>query len=146
MTGKRKDSTGKRRAAHRKTAVSVEKKQEQSNQPQKLTSERITNLRKAIGKELHRDEKKELYNDISFTFFAPLACEVRLAGSFTRWAERSIVMKQSGDGHWHTTIKLKPGRYEYKYIIDGQWENAQHPAEVITNEQGITNSIVTVHA
>ncbi|WP_297090710.1 alpha-amylase family glycosyl hydrolase [Thermococcus sp.] len=43
---------------------------------------------------------------------------VSLRGSFNDWAEWP--MKEE-NGTWSTTVCLRPGRYEYKYFIDGQW-------------------------
>ncbi|NJE06068.1 pullulanase [Thermococcus sp. M36] len=43
---------------------------------------------------------------------------VSLRGSFNNWAEWP--MKEE-NGTWSTTVCLRPGRYEYKYFINGQW-------------------------
>ncbi|MGD9789189.1 MAG: glycogen-binding domain-containing protein [Phycisphaerales bacterium] len=53
---------------------------------------------------------------------APGAKEVFVAGTFNNWDPRAQVLKQSGkDGQWGTTLDLPPGRYEYKFIVDGRW-------------------------
>ncbi len=43
---------------------------------------------------------------------------VSLRGSFNNWAE--LPMKEE-NGTWSVTVFLKPGKYEYKYFINGQW-------------------------
>lgn len=52
---------------------------------------------------------------------APKANDVFVAGTFNDWNPKSHPLKRSGDGHWALTLDLPPGRYEYKFIIDGQW-------------------------
>jgi hypothetical protein len=48
------------------------------------------------------------------------AKEVFLAGSFNNWSTSQQPMYRSDSG-WSVRIKLKPGKYSYKYIIDGHW-------------------------
>jgi len=53
--------------------------------------------------------------------------EVYLSGSFNSWSTMSIPMnKVSGDGigntWWQVSIPLEPGKYTYKYIVDGSWK------------------------
>jgi len=52
---------------------------------------------------------------------APEAKEVFVAGTFNDWNPTSHPLKRTGDGHWALTLDLPPGRYEYKFVIDGQW-------------------------
>jgi len=48
------------------------------------------------------------------------AVEVLLAGSFTGWDKRPLRM-QSTDSGWIARVKLKPGKYWYKFIVDYNW-------------------------
>lgn len=52
---------------------------------------------------------------------APKAKRVFVAGTFNDWNPSSHPLKRTGDGHWVLTLDLSPGRYEYKFVIDGQW-------------------------
>lgn len=45
------------------------------------------------------------------------ASRVRLAGSFTNWQYGAFPMTRSNDG-WVAAVKLKPGPYYYKFIIN----------------------------
>jgi 1,4-alpha-glucan branching enzyme len=56
----------------------------------------------------------------TFTLNAPEANSVALAGDFTSWELTPKPMKKNKDGVWKTTVALGPGRYEYKFIVDGQ--------------------------
>lgn len=81
--------------------------------------------------------KKRVY----FTLEAPGADDVRLVGSFNKWAERPL--KQQKDGIWKTWTNLEPGVYEYRYIVDGDWANAPD-AEEVENPFGSTNCVERV--
>ncbi len=45
---------------------------------------------------------------------------VYLSGTFNNWSTSSALMAPCDSG-WTISIKLKPGKYAYKYIIDGNW-------------------------
>jgi hypothetical protein len=49
------------------------------------------------------------------------AGKVLLAGSFTGWQENALSMKVTDSG-WIVQVKLDPGKYWYKFIIDGNWQ------------------------
>jgi 1,4-alpha-glucan branching enzyme len=46
---------------------------------------------------------------------------VYLAGTFNDWSPEATSMSRKPGGRWKVTIPLEPGRYEYKFLIDGQW-------------------------
>lgn len=48
------------------------------------------------------------------------AKRVFLSGSFNSWSTERTPM-QPCDSGWVVTVKLRPGKYSYKYIIDGRW-------------------------
>jgi len=50
------------------------------------------------------------------------AKKVCLSGSFNAWSTIQTPM-QACDSGWTVTIRLKPGKYSYKFIIDGKWVN-----------------------
>ncbi len=56
-----------------------------------------------------------------FTLRAPGASCVRLAGDFNGWNPAAGEMNISGDV-WRTVVSLAPGRYKYRYVVDGQWQ------------------------
>lgn len=59
----------------------------------------------------------------SFTYFGPSAENVLIAGDFTGWAENPVSLKKQADGSWRTTIPLDPGVHEYRFLVDGQWQD-----------------------
>lgn len=56
-----------------------------------------------------------------FTCQAPDAKSVYLAGTFNDWSESGTPLKKNRNGNWSTILSLPPGRYEYKFLIDGRW-------------------------
>lgn len=59
--------------------------------------------------------------DTVFVCHAPNAKSVFLAGTFNDWDPRSMPMQRRDDGTWRTELALSPGRYEYKFVVDGRW-------------------------
>ena len=53
-------------------------------------------------------------------------------------------MRKEGDGEWKATVSLPPGRYEYRFIVDGHWVSDPAAKESVHNTFGSTNSVVTV--
>jgi len=60
-------------------------------------------------------------NGVLFTLDAPQARHVQVAGDFNSWMPDDGEMEFSG-GIWRKMLSLEPGRYRYRYIIDGQWQ------------------------
>lgn len=86
---------------------------------------------------MSQKSKKRVY----FRLQAPKAKEVNVVGSFNGWEERPL--KKQKDGEWSTWTNLESGRYEYRFLIDGQWQNAPG-AETVANAFGTENNLLTV--
>jgi hypothetical protein len=48
------------------------------------------------------------------------------------------------DGHWTKFIPLRPGRYEYKLVIDGRWLPDPLNPKQIANGIGTVNSVLEI--
>ncbi len=69
------------------------------------------------------------------------AKEVFLSGTFNRWSTTQMPMVRSDSG-WTIKLRLKPGKYFYKYIIDGRWASDPFNRQ-FGNDGGIRdNSVV----
>jgi chromosome partitioning protein len=66
---------------------------------------------------------------VTFTIEAPGAAHVQLAGDFNDWTPDGTEMEAVGLV-WKKTLKLAPGRYRYRYVIDGEWHSDPHNAVV----------------
>jgi hypothetical protein len=66
----------------------------------------------------------ELENGVT-RFFIPgnqRARRIMLSGNFNSWSTLSGPMTKTDTG-WIRDVRLEPGIYEYKFIIDGRWTN-----------------------
>jgi 1,4-alpha-glucan branching enzyme len=79
-----------------------------------------------------------------FKFYAPEAKKVALGGDFNNWKADNNPLKKDASGNWTTSLKLKAGRYQYRYLVDGAWQNAQEPVECVPNAFGSWNCVVEV--
>jgi 1,4-alpha-glucan branching enzyme len=91
-----------------------------------------------------RTKAKILNKKVPFEYLAPEAQEVYLTGEFNNWDTIANPMKKDKKGIWKTTISLKPGRYEYRFIADDNWENDPSCAGCVPNEFGTLNCIKIV--
>ena len=56
----------------------------------------------------------------AFSFRAPVASSVQLAGDFTQWQERPINLQKGADGVWRANVELTPGTHHYRFIVRRQ--------------------------
>ena len=73
---------------------------------------------------------------------APYAKNVLLMGDFNQWDEKKHPMKKGKHGMWQKIIMVPPGRYEYRFLVDGQWRNDPTNDQIIANCFGSTNNIL----
>jgi 1,4-alpha-glucan branching enzyme len=74
------------------------------------------------------------------------ANQVSLSGGFNGWAANATPLKRNENGHWQTIVALAPGRYEYKFVVDGEWIPDPLAREHVWNSHGTLNSVVEVRA
>jgi hypothetical protein len=81
---------------------------------------------------------------MAFVVRANGASNVRLAGDFNDWnPERSQLQRLDADT-FHIKLPLSPGRYQYRYVIDGRWENDPANEWIEHNPFGEVNNVVEV--
>ena len=80
--------------------------------------------------------------EVNFEYFAPESKEVQVAGTFNGW--RPVSLRKNRDGRWTITLDVKPGRYEYRFFVDGTWQNNQRPCECVPNAFGTWNCVLEV--
>ena len=74
------------------------------------------------------------------------ARQVSLTGDFNDWNAKSTPMKRRKDGSFTVTVDLqRDAEYQFKYLIDGRWENDWHAdAYRHCHSGGYENSVVIV--
>lgn len=89
--------------------------------------------------------EKSVEKSIVFTVRADVGKTVYLAGTFNQWdPEGKKMLDKKGDGVYTVSVKLAPGRYEYKFVIDGTWCADPENLNFVQNEHGTLNSVIVV--
>ena len=100
--------------------------------------------RKTMGNRASRRKKASTV----FTFDAPHASKVFLAGDFNSWNPDATPLARARGGRWSVALELPRGRHEYKFVVDGEW--ACEPGcergsgKCVPNAFGTKNSVVEV--
>jgi beta-lactamase regulating signal transducer with metallopeptidase domain len=66
---------------------------------------------------------------------------VAVAGSFNNWNQSQFLFTRV-DGEWICRINLPPGKYEYKFIVDGNWLVDPGNPKTKNDERGNENSVL----
>lgn len=107
---------------------------------QEILENQVPSQKSSAKNELQDSEKS-----VHFSFYAPEAKEVKLAGDFNAWnVESHPLTNLNEDGFWSSKIKLEPGIYEYKFLVDGEWRHDPNNPFTKENEFGAYNSVFEV--
>jgi len=70
---------------------------------------------------------------------------VGVAGSFNDWnPEKKLLSYKESKGVYTGSIMLDPGTYEYKFVIDGEWQLDENNPNFSHNDFGSLNSVLVV--
>jgi len=87
----------------------------------------------------------QMKDAVVFVTLYPRANSVHIAGDFNNWQPEQTPMLKVGDsGVWQTEMNLSPGRYRYRLVVDGQWQQDPYNELTELNPFGGFNSIVEV--
>ena len=81
---------------------------------------------------------------VSLEFFQPQAREIFVAGTFNEWSPLATPLTPQGDGKWVAELSLGPGKYEYRFVVDGVWTDDPLSSESAPNPFGGFNSVLQV--
>jgi hypothetical protein len=82
---------------------------------------------------------------VRLVLLQPSAQSVAVAGDFNGWNPANTKLERTDGGMWTVTLPLKPGRYEYMFVIDGkQWIADPLAAEEATDGFGAQNAVLDV--
>jgi 1,4-alpha-glucan branching enzyme len=84
--------------------------------------------------------------NVRFALPEPNAMQVSLCGEFNGWSSEATPMKRRDDCHWEAAVDLAPGKYQYKFLVDGEWVPDPMAEESILNPHGTLNSVMEVQA
>ncbi|MCP9453560.1 MAG: isoamylase early set domain-containing protein [Nitrospira sp.] len=82
---------------------------------------------------------------VRLVFVQPDARSVSVAGDFNGWNPARTTLKRADGGIWTVTLLLKPGRYEYMFVVDGtHWIADPLATEEIGDGFGSRNAVLDV--
>lgn len=100
-----------------------------------------TKKRKARAAKKTRTNNKK--KRTAFKVSAEAGSEVYVAGDFNDWNPKKNRLKFKS-GSYSANVMLVPGKYEYKFVIDGVWCVDPECAEWAPNGLGSLNSVINV--
>jgi chromosome partitioning protein len=77
-------------------------------------------------------------------FYGHAGKEVQLAGDFNDWMPDRNVTTRLVDGVQEKILTLNPGIYQYRIIVDGEWQEDDSSLERVPNFSGGYNSLLHV--
>lgn len=90
------------------------------------------------------DEPKAAVAASDYTFeYQGAANNVYVAGNFNDWNDKATSLNNIGGNRWVSDIKLPPGEYIYKFVVDGNWiPDPKNPAQVEDGFGGINSLLI----
>jgi 5'-AMP-activated protein kinase regulatory beta subunit len=85
----------------------------------------------------HAEQKR-----ICLGLYAPEAQAVFVAGTFNGWQPSAKPLQKQNDGRWVVELVLEPGRYEYRFVVDGQWTDDPLSPAYVSNPFGGLNCVL----
>jgi len=88
------------------------------------------------------------HQEVVIHFRDAAASDVRIAGDFNGWVPdkgvRSLIENDGRDRVWTKVLRLPPGTYQYRYVVDGEWREDPHNPERAPGPTGRPNSVLVV--
>jgi 1,4-alpha-glucan branching enzyme len=91
-----------------------------------------------------KSKKKRIFFEVQ----ARPGSEVLIAGSFNNWdvssKKKKSLVDKDGNGTFTCALMLPPGRYEYKFNINGEWIADEKRQDWVANPHGTLNSVIDI--
>jgi 1,4-alpha-glucan branching enzyme len=78
---------------------------------------------------------------VRFELDAPKAKSVFAGGTFNNWSPTATPLVLVGGSTWSKDLLLPPGRYEYRFVVDGKWVEPPHAKAYVPNPNGGRNGV-----
>ena len=96
--------------------------------------------------ELLKENLPKLTTEVMFSVFAPEAQEVHIVGEFNNWQVNGVSRMMQNSGTWSKKLELVPGKYRYRFVVDGNWvEDSSNPNKEV-NPYGSVDSLIEIGA
>jgi len=87
----------------------------------------------------------QINDAVAFVTLYPRASSVQIAGDFNNWQPSETTMQKVGkSGAWQAKLSLPAGKYRYRLVVDGQWQQDPYNEQTELNPFGEYNSVVEV--
>ncbi len=89
---------------------------------------------------------RQLEDAVMFVTLYPRASSVQIAGDFNNWQPDATPLKKVGaNGAWQIKLPMNKGKYRYRLVVDGQWQQDPYNETTESNPYGELNSVLEVH-
>jgi len=97
----------------------------------------------SVAQERVIDPEPRAIREVNFEIEAPNAKDIYIVGDFNHWTKTDEnKLDKFADGRWKKKLDLSPGRYKYKFIVDGEWTLDTKNAEREQNTFGTFDSVL----
>jgi len=79
-----------------------------------------------------------------FTYYQKGLQSIALVGQFNDWDPDSTALQEVSPGVWAVSMRLRPGVYEYQFILNGKQRVTDPTMPQTSSDFGSPNSVVTV--
>ena len=87
---------------------------------------------------------KQIGEEVVFAAKFESAKKVLIGGDFNGWSAISTPMQSDRPGVWRVSLPLPPGRYRYRFVVDGKWMTDPNNQYVEANQFGELNNVIEV--
>jgi len=88
---------------------------------------------------------RQMEDAVMFVTLYPRAANVQVAGDFNNWQPEQAAMKKVGsNGLWQIKLPINKGKYRYRLVVDGQWQQDPYNETTEPNPYGEMNSVLEV--
>jgi hypothetical protein len=87
---------------------------------------------------------KQIGEEVIFAAKFESAKKVLIGGDFNGWSAISTPMQNDRPGVWRVSLPLPPGRYRYRFVVDGKWMTDPNNQYVEANQFGELNNVIEV--
>ena len=107
--------------------------------------ESAENIYQEMRKIMHGVYGNVYSKEKTFNFYAPAAKDVYVVGDFNDWKmDEFSKLDRQDSGQWEKSLYLLPGKYRYKFVVDGLWFWDPQNTEKEPNPYGDFDSVFQV--
>lgn len=100
--------------------------------------------KKKTAKTTRKKPARPTTKQVAFRWTLTEANAVAVVGDFNGWDPHAHPLKKGKNWEWKATLRLKPGMYEYMFVVDGEWREDPLNPNRVANPHGGFNSVCEV--